>query len=78
MALADVYGVDQPSRITSTMPIFTIGVVFGFIVEDDDFIKMIGFGLAAAVLFDAVIVRMTIVPALFALFARDSSCVSGD
>ncbi|MGW0315604.1 MMPL family transporter [Streptomyces flavidovirens] len=119
--LADVFGVDQPSPIMSTMPIFMIGVVFGlamdyevflvtrmreayvhgarpaeavvtgfryggrvvaaaaaimisvfsgFIVEDNDFIKMIGFGLAVAVLFDAVIVRMTIVPALFALLGE--------
>ncbi|MFD5101953.1 MMPL family transporter, partial [Streptomyces albidochromogenes] len=121
--LADVFGVDQPSPIMSTMPIFMIGVVFGlamdyevflvtrmreayvhgarpaeavvtgfrysgrvvaaaaaimisvfsgFIVEDNDFIKMIGFGLAAAVLFDAVIVRMTIVPALFALLGKSA------
>ncbi|MEV1085923.1 MMPL family transporter [Streptomyces sp. NPDC050211] len=116
--LADVFGVEQPSPIMSTMPIFMIGVVFGlamdyevflvtrmreayvhgavpaeavvtgfryggrvvaaaaaimisvfsgFIVEDNDFVKMIGFGLAVAVLFDALIVRMAIVPALFAL-----------
>ncbi|WP_210589254.1 MMPL family transporter [Streptomyces sp. GESEQ-35] len=119
--LADVFGIDQPSPIMSTMPIFMIGVVFGlamdyevflvtrmreayvhgarpdeavvtgfryggrvvaaaaaimisvfsgFIAENNDFVKMIGFGLAVAVLFDAFIVRMTIVPALFALLGK--------
>ncbi|MFH8988101.1 MMPL family transporter [Streptomyces sp. NPDC017940] len=119
--LADVFGVDQPSPIMSTMPIFMIGVVFGlamdyevflvtrmreayvhgvepreavvtgfryggrvvtaaaiimisvfsgFIMEENDLVKMIGFGLAVAVLFDAFIVRMALVPALFALLGR--------
>ncbi|WP_419995170.1 MMPL family transporter [Streptomyces boninensis] len=121
--LAEVFGVDQPGPVMSTMPIFMIGVVFGlamdyevflvtrmreayvhgarpgeavvtgfhyggrvvaaaavimisvfsgFIVEDNDFVKMIGFGLAAAVLFDAFVVRMTIVPALFALLGKSA------
>ncbi|MER5779556.1 MMPL family transporter [Streptomyces sp. NPDC002039] len=116
--LADVFGVDEPGPVMSTMPIFMIGVVFGlamdyevflvtrmreaythgastreavvtgfryggrvvaaaalimisvfsgFILQDNDFIQMIGFGLAVAVLFDAFVVRMAIVPALFAL-----------
>ncbi|MFE1905710.1 MMPL family transporter [Streptomyces gardneri] len=121
--LADLFGVDQPGPVMSTLPIFMIGVVFGlamdyevflvsrireayvhgarpgeavatgfryggrvvgaaavimtsvfsgFIVEDNDFVKMIGFGLAAAVLFDAFVVRMAIVPALFALLGTSA------
>ncbi|MEU9863589.1 MMPL family transporter [Streptomyces sp. NPDC047971] len=121
--LADVFGIDAPGPIMSTMPIFMIGVVFGlamdyevflvsrmresyahgarpaeavvdgfryggrvvsaaavimisvfsgFIVEDNDFVKMIGFALAIAVLFDAFIVRMAIVPALFALLGKSA------
>ncbi|CAM5554055.1 MMPL family transporter [Streptomyces tanashiensis] len=121
--LADLFGIDQPGPVMSTLPIFMIGVVFGlamdyevflvsrmreayvhgarpaeavatgfryggrvvsaaaiimtsvfsgFIVEDNDFVKMIGFGLAAAVLFDAFVVRMTLVPALFALLGRSA------
>ncbi|MFF3484549.1 MMPL family transporter [Streptomyces sp. NPDC002701] len=115
---ADVFGVEQPGPVMSTMPILMIGVVFGlamdyevflvsrmreayvhgatsgeavvtgfryggrvvsaaalimisvfsgFIVEDNDLIAMMGFALASAVLFDAFVVRMAIVPALFAL-----------
>ncbi|MFH9726901.1 MMPL family transporter [Streptomyces sp. NPDC017254] len=121
--LADLFGIDAPGPIMSTMPIFMIGVVFGlamdyevflvsrmresyahgarpaeavvdgfryggrvvaaaavimmsvfsgFIVEDNDFVKMIGFALAIAVLFDAFVVRMAIVPALFALLGRSA------
>ncbi|MCT4356282.1 MMPL family transporter [Streptomyces sp. Je 1-79] len=121
--LADVFGIDAPGPIMSTMPIFMIGVVFGlamdyevflvsrmresyahgarpaeavvdgfrhggrvvgaaavimmsvfsgFIVEDNDFVKMIGFALAIAVFFDAFVVRMAIVPALFALLGRSA------
>ncbi|MFD9909952.1 MMPL family transporter [Streptomyces sp. NPDC059063] len=121
--LADVFGVDQPGPIMSTMPVFMIGVVFGlamdyevflvtrmreayvhgvvpreavvtgfrfggrvvaaaavimisvfsgFIMEDNDLVAMIGFGLAVAVLFDAFVVRMTIVPALFALLGKSA------
>ncbi|NUO41773.1 MAG: MMPL family transporter, partial [Streptomyces sp.] len=44
-----------------------IAVFAGFIGESDSMIKMIGFGLAIAVLFDAFVVRMAIVPAVLAL-----------
>lgn len=119
--LADLFGVDQPGPVMSTMPILMIGVVFGlamdyevflvsrmreayvhgaaageavvtgfrysgrvvaaaaiimisvfsgFIGEENDLIKMMGFALASAVLFDAFVVRMAIIPALFALLGR--------
>ncbi|GAA3506976.1 MMPL family transporter [Streptomyces showdoensis] len=121
--LAELFGVDHPGPVMSTLPIFMIGVVFGlamdyevflvsrmreayvhgarpgeavvtgfryggrvvgaaavimagvfsgFVLEENDFVKMIGFGLAAAVLFDAFVVRMAIVPALFALLGRSA------
>ncbi|NUT26064.1 MAG: MMPL family transporter, partial [Streptomyces sp.] len=44
-----------------------IAVFAGFIGESDSMIKMIGFGLASAVLLDAFVVRMAIVPAVLAL-----------
>ena len=42
-----------------------MAVFAGFIAEHDAFIKMIGFSLAAAVLLDAFVVRMAIVPAVW-------------
>ncbi|WP_327345457.1 MMPL family transporter [Streptomyces europaeiscabiei] len=126
--LKDVFGIDQPGPIMSTMPIFMIGVVFGlamdyevflvtrmreafvhgeraedaivtgfrhggrvvsaaaiimasvfsgFILDANDFVKMIGFGLAVAVLLDAFVVRMAIVPAVLALLGRSAWWLPG-
>ncbi len=47
-----------------------ISVFSGFILDANDMIQMIGFGLATAILFDAFVVRMAIVPALFALLGK--------
>ena len=45
--------------------------VFGaFVLGDDVIIKMFGVGLAVAVLLDATIVRMIIVPAVMTLFDK--------
>jgi RND superfamily putative drug exporter len=49
-----------------------VSVFSGFNLEDNDFVQMIGFGLGAAVLFDAIVVRMAIVRALFALIGRSA------
>jgi RND superfamily putative drug exporter len=45
-------------------------VFSGFIGADNALIKMIGFGMAAAVLFDAFVVRMALVPAALALLGK--------
>ncbi|MER7822915.1 MMPL family transporter [Streptomyces sp. NPDC096097] len=42
-------------------------------MDVDVFVKMVGFSLAVAVLFDAFVVRMALVPALFALLGRTSA-----
>ncbi|GAA0991236.1 hypothetical protein GCM10009555_078220 [Acrocarpospora macrocephala] len=47
-----------------------IAVFSGFVGADLPMIKMIGFSLAAAVLFDAFVVRMALVPALLALLGE--------
>ena len=44
-----------------------MGVFGGFILGSDALIKSIGFAFAMAVLFDAFVVRMTIVPAVLVL-----------
>ncbi|CAM5330264.1 MMPL family transporter [Streptomyces abikoensis] len=64
---AVVTGFRHGGRIVTAAALIMISVFSGFIVQDNDFIKMIGFGLAVAVLFDAFVVRMAIVPALLAL-----------
>ena len=47
-----------------------MGVFGGFILGADAFIKSIGFAFAIAVLFDAFVVRMTIVPAVLVLLGE--------
>ncbi|MCX4911777.1 MMPL family transporter [Streptomyces sp. NBC_00878] len=61
-------GFTHGGRVVAAAAIIMISVFSGFIMEDDQMIKMMGFGLAIAVLFDAFVVRMAIVPAVLALF----------
>ncbi|MFC8824041.1 MMPL family transporter [Streptomyces sp. NPDC057137] len=53
------------------------GVFGGFIGGDDAMIKSLGFGLAVAVIFDAFVVRMTIVPAVLALLGQRAWSLPG-
>ncbi|AVZ77971.1 hypothetical protein SLUN_38375 (plasmid) [Streptomyces lunaelactis] len=69
---AVVTGFRYGGRVVSAAAIIMASVFSGFIMEENDLIKMIGFGLAVAVLFDAFIVRMAIVPALFALLGKSA------
>lgn len=47
-----------------------ISVFSGFILSPESFFKSVGFALDIAVLFDALIVRMTIVPAVMTLIGK--------
>ncbi|MFG2271168.1 MMPL family transporter [Streptomyces chartreusis] len=60
-------GFRHSARVVVAAALIMIAVFAGFIGESDSMIKMIGFGLASAVLLDAFVVRMAIVPAVLAL-----------
>ncbi|PJE94402.1 hypothetical protein CUT44_29660 [Streptomyces carminius] len=60
-------GFRHSARVVVAAALIMIAVFSGFIGESDPIVKTIGFGLAAAVLFDAFVVRMAIVPAVLAL-----------
>ncbi|MFJ8142890.1 MMPL family transporter [Streptomyces sp. NPDC096013] len=60
-------GFRHSARVVVAAALIMIAVFSGFIGESDSMIKMIGFGLAFAVLVDAFVVRMAIVPAVLAL-----------
>ncbi len=64
---AVVTGFRHSGRVVVAAAIIMISVFSGFIFEADDLVAMMGFGLAAAVLFDAFVVRMVIVPAVHSL-----------
>jgi RND superfamily putative drug exporter len=66
-AQAVTSGFRYSARVVVAAALIMIAVFAGFIGESDSMIKMIGFGLASAVLLDAFIVRMAIVPAVLAL-----------
>lgn len=67
---AVVTGFAHSARVVTAAAIIMISVFAGFIGFSDPMVKMIGFGLAIAVLFDAFAVRMTIVPAVLALLGK--------
>ncbi|MFF4330412.1 MMPL family transporter [Streptomyces sp. NPDC001591] len=69
---AVVTGFRYGGRVVSAAAIIMTSVFSGFILETNDFVKMVGFSLATAVLFDAFVVRMALVPALFALLGRSA------
>ncbi|MEU0412165.1 MMPL family transporter [Streptomyces griseorubiginosus] len=69
-AQAVTSGFRHSARVVVAAALIMIAVFAGFIGETDSMIKMIGFGLASAVLLDAFVVRMAIVPAVLALLGH--------
>ncbi|RLV67274.1 transmembrane transport protein [Streptomyces sp. CBMAI 2042] len=67
---AIVTGFKHGARVVTAAAVIMIAVFSGFIGSSEQMIKMIGFSLAIAVLFDAFVVRMAIVPAVLALLGR--------
>ncbi|MGK5531898.1 MMPL family transporter [Streptomyces sp. URMC 129] len=66
-----VTGFNLNARVVTAAAIIMISVFASFAVPTDDaMVKMIGFGLAVAVLLDAFVVRMTIVPAVMGLIGE--------
>ncbi|MFG2574465.1 MMPL family transporter [Streptomyces sp. NPDC048481] len=69
-AQAIVTGFRHSAKVVAAAAVIMMAVFGGFISSSESMIKMIGFGLAIAVFFDAFIVRMAIVPAVLALLGR--------
>jgi len=67
---AVVTGFRHSARVVAAAAIIMMAVFGGFISSSESMIKMIGFGLAIAVFFDAFVVRMAIVPAVLALLGK--------
>ncbi|MFE1767889.1 MMPL family transporter [Streptomyces angustmyceticus] len=74
---AVVTGFRHGARVVTAAAVIMISVFAGFIGSTDAMIKMIGFGLAVAVLFDAFLVRMAVVPAVLALLGRSAWWLPG-
>lgn len=61
---AVVDGFRNSARVVTAAAAIMIAVFSGFILEDDAIIKSMGFALALAIVFDAFIVRMVLIPSL--------------
>ncbi|WP_369169988.1 MMPL family transporter [Streptomyces sp. R28] len=67
---AVVTGFKYGARVVTAAAVIMMAVFAGFISSSESMVKMIGFGLAIAVFFDAFIVRMAIVPAVLSLLGK--------
>ncbi|MFJ4964366.1 MMPL family transporter [Streptomyces sp. NPDC088729] len=67
---AIVTGFKHGARVVTAAAVIMMAVFAGFIGSAEQMVKMIGFSLAVAVLFDAFVVRMAIVPAVLALLGK--------
>jgi putative drug exporter of the RND superfamily len=62
-----IEGIAKTGRVITSAALIMIAVFLGFVLDDDPRVKMFGLGLATAILIDATIVRMVLVPATMSL-----------
>jgi RND superfamily putative drug exporter len=67
-AVAD--GLAKTARIITAAAAIMVAVFLALAVSDEIFLKLMGVGMATAILLDATVVRMVLVPALMQLFGR--------
>ncbi|NLU68284.1 MMPL family transporter [Streptomyces sp. HNM0574] len=67
---AVIGGFEHSARVVTAAAVIMIAVFAGFMGSSEQMVKTIGFGLAIAVLFDAFVVRMTLVPAVLTLLGH--------
>jgi RND superfamily putative drug exporter len=65
---AVINGMTRTARVITAAALIMISVFGSFVLNPNPMVKMIGFGMAVAVLVDASIVRMILVPAVMRLF----------
>ena len=67
---AIVHGLARTGRVITSAAFIMIAVFLGFVLGEDPATKMFGLGLATAVLVDATLVRMVLLPATMQLCGR--------
>lgn len=63
-------GLASTARVISAAALIMVSVFLAFVITDDVIVKMLGIGLATAVLVDATIIRLVLAPALLSIFGR--------
>jgi RND superfamily putative drug exporter len=67
-AVAD--GLAKTARVITAAAAIMVGVFLAFVFSTEVFLKLMGVGMATAILVDATIVRMVLVPAVMQLLGR--------
>ncbi|MET0956355.1 MAG: MMPL family transporter [Cryobacterium sp.] len=67
---AVVAGIGSTGRVITSAALIMVSVFVSFVPNPDPVVKMFGVGLAAAVLVDATVVRVLLVPAVMTLLGR--------
>lgn len=65
-----VYGFGLGAKVVTVAALIMIGVFASFVFQPLPFVQIFGFALGMGVLFDAFLIRMTLMPALMVLFNR--------
>jgi RND superfamily putative drug exporter len=65
-----ITGIASSARVITAAALIMVSVFASFVLGDDPTIKMFGIGLSVAVLLDATVVRMVIVPATMSLLDK--------
>jgi RND superfamily putative drug exporter len=63
-------GIGSTARVITTAAAVMIVVFTSFVLDDDPTVKMLAVGMAAAVLIDASVIRMVLVPAVMSLLGK--------
>ncbi|GIF14841.1 MMPL family transporter [Actinoplanes teichomyceticus] len=69
---AVISGFTHGARIVTAAALIMMSVFFGFMLAPEAITKSIGFGLGIAIVFDAIVVRMILVPAVMTLLGRSA------
>ncbi|WP_082553244.1 MMPL family transporter [Phycicoccus sp. Root101] len=72
-----VRGLSATGRVISSAAAIMVAVFLGFATEVDAVVKMLGVGMAAAILLDATVIRMVLVPATMSLLGERNWWVPG-
>ncbi len=72
-----IRGIATTGRVITSAALIMISVFMGFVLGDDPTAKMLGLGLATAILVDATIVRMVLVPATMKLLGDANWWIPG-
>jgi RND superfamily putative drug exporter len=72
-----IRGIASSARVITSAALIMICVYLGFVLGEDPATKMMGLGLATAILIDATVVRMVLVPAAMKLMGNANWWIPG-